>query len=297
MEGLAQVIQTATLRAPGIESSRGMTSTETYQGKKTMTKKEIKEKLLKEKEERDRKLIEGNKLKVERANNMIGHLNEKDGIDCPVCKSRGYIARLDEDPTDEPVRVECRCMEKRRIVANANRSGLGAMLGKKLSDYQVKESWQAEVKQHMQEYMKNPQGWFVIDGVPGSGKTLACMIVANQLLRDGKLVQFVSWPELVREASVDFYKEKDVLQKYKTVEVLYIDDFLKVADQPQAMKIAYEILNYRYAHESLTIISGERKLKEIVNIDGALAGRIFERAGSHLIELGNNPDRNQRMKG
>lgn len=188
-------------------------------------------------------------------------------------------------------------MAKRRIVANANRSGLGAMLGLKLQDYQVKESWQADVKQHMQEYMKNPQGWFVIGGTPGSGKTLACMIVANQLLRDGRLVQFVSWPELVREASVDFYKEKDVLQKYKAVEVLYIDDFLKVADQPQAMKIAYEILNYRYAHESLTIISGERRIKKIGEIDRALAGRIYERAGSHLIELGDNPARNQRTKG
>ena len=242
-------------------------------------------------------LIKENEERVRRINETEGHKNEQDGINCPVCKNRGYIAQLDEDPTNTPVMCECKCMEKRRIVENANRSGLGAMLGKKLTDYEVKESWQAEVKQHMQEYMKNPQGWFVIDGVPGSGKTLACMIVANQLLRDGKLVQFVSWPELVREASVDFYKEKDVLQKYKAVEVLYIDDFLKVADQPQAMKIAYEILNYRYAHESLTIISGERKLKEIVNIDGALAGRIFERAGSHLIELGNNPDRNQRMKG
>ena len=262
-----------------------------------MTKKEIKEKLLKEKEERDRKLIDGNKTKAKRVNNMIGNLNEKDGIDCPICKNRGFIARLDEDPTDEPVRVECRCMEKRRIVANANRSGLGAMLGKKLADYEVKEPWQAEVKQRMQEYMKDPHGWFVIDGIPGCGKTLACMIVANQLLRDGKLVQFVSWPELVREASVDFYKEKDVLQKYKTIEVLYIDDFLKVSDGPQALKIAYEILNYRYAHESLTIISGERKLKEIANIDGALAGRIYERAGGRLIELGNDPARNQRMKG
>lgn len=246
---------------------------------------------------REQMLIEENEERVRRTNARAGSLNEQDHIDCPICKNRGFIARLAEDPTDVPVQQECKCMAKRRIVANANRSGLGAMLGLKLQDYQVKESWQADVKQHMQEYMKNPHGWFVIDGTPGSGKTLACMIVANQLLRDGRLVQFVSWPELVREASVDFYKEKDILQKYKTVEVLYIDDFLKVSDGPQAMKIAYEILNYRYAHESLTIISGERRIKKIGEIDRALAGRIYERAGSYLIELGDNPARNQRTKG
>lgn len=272
MEAIAQVIKTETCPEPMTTTSRGMTITETYKAR----------------------LIESNRRKVSRWNKEARP--GTDGIDCPECLNKKFIFALSADGT-EIVRRPCKCVERRRIVANAQRSGLGAMLGKKLTDYTVSEPWQKAVQEKAADYMKAPAGWFVIDGEPGSGKTLICMIIANQLLRKGMLVQFASWPELVRETNVDFFKEKDVLEKYKTIEALYIDDFLKSADNNRAIQIAYEILNYRYAHDLPTIISGERSIKEITTIDKALAGRIFEKAADHLIELGHDPARNQRMKG
>lgn len=247
-----------------------------------------------ERNERDEWIRKDNRKKVARWNKESRQ--SQDGIDCPVCLNKHFVFELSQDGM-EIIRRPCKCMKKRQIISNANRSGLGAMLGKKLTDYQTAEPWQKQVKEKAVLYMKEPAGWFVISGEPGSGKTLICMIIANQLLRQGRLVQFISWPELVRETNVDFYKEKDVLQKYKEIDVLYIDDFLKVADNGRAIQIAYEILNYRYAHEQPTIISGERSIKEIMLIDKALAGRIYEMAARNLIELGHDPARNQRMKG
>lgn len=258
-------------------TSRGMTTEATSEGS-----------------ELDEWIRRDNKKKVDRWNK--GSRQSHDGIDCPICLNKRFVFELSQDGM-EIVRRPCKCMKKRQIIENANRSGLGAMLGKKLTDYQVAEPWQMQVKEKAVHYMKEPAGWFGISGEPGSGKTLICMIIANQLLRQGRLVQFISWPELVRETNVDFYKEKDVLQKYKEIDVLYIDDFLKVADNGRAIQIAYEILNYRYAHEQPTIISGERSIKEIMLIDKALAGRIYEMAARNLIELGHDPARNQRMKG
>lgn len=277
MEAIAQVIKTETCPEPMTTTSRGMTTEATSEGSK-----------------RDEWIRRDNKKKVDRWNK--GSRQSQDGIDCPICLNKRFVFELSQDGM-EIVRRPCKCMKKRQIIANANRSGLGAMLGKKLTDYQAAEPWQMQVKEKAVHYMKEPAGWFVISGEPGSGKTLICMIIANQLLRQGGLVQFISWPELVRETNVDFYKEKDVLQKYKEIDVLYIDDFLKVADNGRAIQIAYEILNYRYAHEQPTIISGERSIKEIMLIDKALAGRIYEMAAQNLIELGHDPARNQRMKG
>lgn len=218
-----------------------------------------------------------------------------DGIECKECGNKRFIAVPSEDGMSIAYQF-CGCQERRRIVANANHSGLGPMLGKKIADYKVTEPFQQAVMNSMVDYIKNPSGWFSICGEPGSGKTLACMIIANDLLRHGKILRFISWPELVRETSVDWYRQKNILQEFKDVEVLYIDDFLKVASDARAVQIAYEILNYRYNHEALTIISGERGLKELMSIDPALGSRIYEMSRNHFIDIGHGTEKNQRMK-
>lgn len=227
---------------------------------------------------------------------MVGKLNLTDGINCSKCNNKGYILTPDETGLEE-IAHECECMRKRRIVWAAHNAGLGPMLGKKFTDFKTDEEFQKAMYNSAKSYCANPEGWFVVSGQPGSGKTLICMIVANQLLRDGRELRYTSWPELVREASVDWYKQKEILDGYQKVEVLYIDDFLKEADQGRALSIAYEILNYRYNHRSLTIISGEKGLDELMNIDQALASRIYELSRSHYIDLGHGQEKNQRMKG
>jgi DNA replication protein DnaC len=58
---------------------------------------------------------------------------------------------------------------------------------------------------------------------------------------------------------------------------------------------AFEIINYRYNNPSLlTIISSELSEDELLDIDEAIGGRIYERAKTFTI--GKNRDRNYRMK-
>ena len=228
-------------------------------------------------------------------NQIPGKLNLRDGINCSKCLNKGYVLAPDETGLEE-IAHECECMRRRRIVWAAQESGLGPMLGKKLEDFKVSEKWQQAMKDMAKNYCTSPEGWFSISGQPGSGKTLICMIVANQLLRDGHELKYTSWPELVREAAVDWYKQKEILQEYQRVEVLYIDDFLKEAESGRALSIAYEILNYRYNHRSLTIISGEKGMDELMNVDQAMASRIYELSKSHYIDLGHGREKNQRLK-
>ncbi len=231
---------------------------------------------------------------VEYKNRQPGNLNADDGVDCPECLNRGYTFTVTADGLDL-VAVRCKCMEKRRIVQNARNSGLGLLIHKKLDDYRTEEDWQKAVKATAVDYIKNPSGWFVALGQPGSGKTLICGIVAAYLLRKGRIVELKSWPELVREAGTGWFKDQNNLQRFKDVDVLFLDDFLKQGTDSRSMQIAYEILNYRYNYEKPTIISGEKRMPEMWQLDEALASRMVEMSGSHLLDMGENPERNKRL--
>lgn len=64
---------------------------------------------------------DGNKLSYEDfARKRCKWYNETEGdlpyINCDICKNKGYIAELDTDLNE--IRVECKCMSKRKSIKN-----------------------------------------------------------------------------------------------------------------------------------------------------------------------------------
>jgi len=120
------------------------------------------------------------------------------------------------------------------------------------------------------------------------------------------------WPEEIQsiQAAVNDGERYAALMKgLQEADVLYIDDLFKHGKDeygnqklptPAETRRAFEIINYRYNNPGLlTIISSERTLAELNDIDEALAGRIAEKskAGGYCISLKKDPSRNWRMKG
>ena len=92
----------------------------------------------------------------------------------------------------------------------------------------------------------------------------------------------------------DFDRYESSMQSLKRAPVLYIDDFLKGGTTEADIKIAYELLNARYNTEALrTVISSEYGLEEIMQIDEALGGRIYERAKGFVVRA---PKENWRLR-
>ena len=96
------------------------------------------------------------------------------------------------------------------------------------------------------------------------------------------------------------------IRKLQNIPVLYIDDLFKgsnVDNKPtQAdINLAMEIINYRYntsrttKQRMITIISSERTVSELREIDEALAGRIKEMAGEWIITI-SGKDKNYRFR-
>jgi DNA replication protein DnaC len=106
----------------------------------------------------------------------------------------------------------------------------------------------------------------------------------------------------------DYEEHNKLLEKYRKADVLYIDDFFKNGKErdgkvqpPSAadVQLAYDILNFRYFNPNLiTIISSERTLNDIIDIDEATGGRIYERAnnGEYILNIKSDKKRNFRTK-
>ena len=105
-----------------------------------------------------------------------------------------------------------------------------------------------------------------------------------------------------KSSYADNQKKYEVeMQKLKTVDVLYIDDFLKLLpiagfERDQELDLAYAIINARYNNGLITIISSEEMLWSIRGIDFAIASRIEQLAKDYWIQITEATDKNQRAR-
>ena len=107
------------------------------------------------------------KLKAGSFNKTTGNLT---GTDCPVCLNKGNIMVPREDGS--LTSQECSCMTMRRCVWRMERSGLKNVIRNyTFGRFEATEDWQKKILESATEYAQNPDGWFLICGQSGSGKS------------------------------------------------------------------------------------------------------------------------------
>lgn len=253
---------------------------------------------------------EREQFQVDSLNNTEGKLHEEDGYNCPVCKNKGHIAKLVDHGNGQYSHcfADCKCVEIRRSIMRMKRSGLKDIIKDYTFDKFIDtEPWQKSIKAAAMEYAKDPKGWFALCGQVGAGKSHLCTAICREFLLTGRKVLYMLWrDEIVKiKASVnDAEAYNALIDKYKTADVLYIDDLFKTgkaADQqsqkptPADINAAFEIINYRYNNPALlTIISSEFTEDELLDIDEAVGSRIYER--SKAITIGRDRSRNYRIR-
>lgn len=250
-------------------------------------------------------------------NQSQGNLNEQDGYECSICKNKGFIAEVkynEQFGYYYQVMTNCKCRKVRNAINRLNRSGLkDAVKRYTFDNFQTPELWQAHIKEAAMRFCTDDQHtWFYIAGNSGSGKSHICTAIAVHYIRKGMDTHYMLWRDEIMKlkASVtdpEAYSEQ--IKELKEVPVLYIDDFFKNgkgADgksiRPTAADVnaAFEIINYRYNTPKLiTIISSERTLDELMDIDEATTGRIIERSkeGGYCLNMKRDGSRNWRLRG
>lgn len=249
-------------------------------------------------------------------NRGIGDLNELDGYDCFECKNKGYIAEVRDYGTYyNNVLVPCKCKKIRSALFRLKKSGLKDVVKRyTFKNFETAEPWQERMKQTAIRFVNDSSEnhWLLIAGQSGSGKTHLCTACAVHYIKAGCDVKYMLWLDestkikTIINDNQEYYK---AMKELKETEVLYIDDLFKAgkdesgkvkAPTPADIKIAFEILNYRYNNPDLiTIISTERTLLELCSIDEAVGGRIAERskAGGYCMNIKKEQSRNYRLKG
>ena len=243
------------------------------------------------------------KMKAHTINATAGTLT---GYDCKQCLNRGSIAHV--RPDGSLVFKPCACESIRRCVMEMERSGLKNIIKELTFEaFTVKEDWQNTLKQGVMRYAANMEGWLLLCGQSGCGKTHLCTAVCRQQLLGGKEVRYMPWRDEVAQikaCSLDSPHRQQLLDGYKNAGILYIDDLFKVGGAEQTgnkptaadVGIAFDILNHRYLGGLATIISTEYSPQELAAIDEAVGGRIVQMAGEHIYAVGKDVRRNYRLR-
>lgn len=230
-------------------------------------------------------------------NARIGDLT---GYDCPLCRNKGFVMEYRDK---RKICVRCGCMDVRASIQRAAESGLQDLLREyTLDKYQTVETWQAAAKRAAERYAEAQTGWFVASGAVGSGKSHLCVGICGELLRQGRAVRYLMWRDQINKLKTfqDPDERETLLKAYKTADVLYIDDFLKTGKNETPTRAdldtALEVIMARYNQPGkLTIISTERSIDELLELDEALGSRIFERAKGNYLRF-TGTDKNWRLR-
>lgn len=242
--------------------------------------------------------------RCEEENNKPGALT---GYDCPKCRNRGeiWIPAFDGKNWKETLR-QCDCWRVRASIRRMKKSGLEKTLHR-LSEFKVTEDFQREMLDKACEYLtadhKDGTSLF-LGGAVGCGKTFICSAVCRELLHKGHEVIYMQWEKEARRlnALVNDESYASEIAVYSDAEYLYIDDLFKPHgdnDAPTTAdgKRAFEIINYRYVNKLPMIISTEKHMPELLELNEATGSRLYELAKGYTVNIARKPGRNYRMKG
>ena len=232
-------------------------------------------------------MLEIERERAEKINETAGGVT---GYDCPDCLNRGYFVRVDEQ--GRRWSEECRCMAIRHSRERLERSGLKDLVARyRFETWQVKERWQKGALAMARQFVEDPAGrWFLMTGQVGAGKSHLCTAVTGALLEKGMPARYMLWRDTAVKAKAvvnDDAAYAAIVEPLKRIKVLYIDDLFKGAKVTQGdINLAFELLNSRYNDSGkITILSSEKLLEELLEIDEAVGSRIYERSEGFRLEL------------
>ncbi len=176
------------------------------------------------------------------------------------------------------------------------------LLRKTVSGFMAEEPYQKVLRSVTANYVMNAFSkfesfdtppWLFLGGQSGSGKTHLCAAASNAFIEKGRRVKYCAYTDLTRALSMFDY---DLEDEIKHAKILFLDDLFKIEPNAGELKSLFDIIDFRYRHNLQTIISSEKRLSEIEQIDEAIAGRILERCGSFVAGVSQADGRNYRKE-
>ncbi len=209
---------------------------------------------------------------------------------CPICKGAGYLRA--NVPVGEPnfgKPVACACKEaewrEKRRQQLLELSDLSAFQQRNFGNFKTQfPGVHPAVKRAFEEsriFAQDPNGWLVLIGPNGCGKTHLAAAIANQRLKEGSVVLFTVVPELLAHLRSTFssnateaYDQR--FAKMREAELLVLDDLGAHQSSPWASEKLFQLLNYRYNSGFPTVITANRQ--GLMGLDERIVSRMSDTA-------------------
>lgn len=227
---------------------------------------------------------------------------EDDGGDkpCPLCRGRGWFT-LDV-PTGHPEFgriITCQCQQERILQEQEDRllrySNLGHLsrftfdtLDRegRTEDQDNRRLFSAACEA-AQVFAEHPEGWLVLTGPHGSGKTHLAAAIANRRIQLGRIVFFVHVADLLDHLRAAFgptseVSYTDLFEQVRNTPLLVLDGLGAHTATPWAEEKLHQIVNHRFNAELPTVATTTMDLDRL---DPYIRSRLEADAASRVLPV------------
>ncbi len=201
---------------------------------------------------------------VEDRGSELGASASDDESVCPHCDGVGFVRK--ELPFDHPEfgrAVPCRCVEDeskdQRLARLQSYSNLGPLTRLTFENL-IRRGRSADPRDQArfqrcvddaEAFAQDPQGWLVLVGASGCGKTHIAAAVANRCLERGVPALFVVVPDLLDHLRAAYRPDAEVgydqlFEQVRNAPVLILDDLGTQSATPWAQEKLFQIINHRF---------------------------------------------------
>jgi DNA replication protein DnaC len=136
-------------------------------------------------------------------------------------------------------------------------------------------------------FAERPEGWLVLTGDYGCGKTHLAAAIANYRRQEGQPVYFVVVPDLLDHLRAAFSPQSSVsydkrFEEVRTAPLLVLDDLGTGSTTPWAVEKLSQILNYRYSARLPTVITTSSPIE---SIEPRLRSRMLDQDRCRIVAI------------
>lgn len=132
---------------------------------------------------------------------------------------------------------------------------------------QLEQDSLAAAKSACEEFAHKRQGWILLEGTYGCGKTHLAAAIANHAVEEGVPTLFITVPDLLDSLRFAYNSPETTFEQrfedIRNAPLLVMDDFGTQNATPWAQEKLFQIINYRYINALPTVITTNLILDEI----------------------------------